>query len=45
VPGRFFEAPAHCRIGFGVRPEMLDGGLAALARALDQGRHRQNLRI
>ena len=42
VPGRFFEAPPHCRIGFGVRPEMLEGGLAALARALDEGRQRGN---
>jgi hypothetical protein len=37
VPGRFFEAPSHCRIGFGVRPDMLEGGLAALSRALDRG--------
>jgi aspartate/methionine/tyrosine aminotransferase len=38
VPGRFFEAPSHCRIGFGVRPDVLEGGLAAIARALDQRR-------
>ena len=40
VPGRFFEAPAHFRIGFGVKPDVLDGGLAAICRALDAGAHR-----
>ena len=40
VPGRFFDEPAHFRIGFGVKPEALEGGLAALARALDLGVHR-----
>jgi aspartate/methionine/tyrosine aminotransferase len=39
VPGRFFEAPPHFRLGLGVSPTILDGGLAALARALDAGRH------
>jgi aspartate/methionine/tyrosine aminotransferase len=40
VPGRFFEEPQHFRIGFGMKPEVLEGGLAALARALDQHAHR-----
>lgn len=40
VPGRFFEAPAHFRIGFGASDAALTGGLAAIGRALDQGRHR-----
>ena len=35
VPGRFFEAPAHFRIGFSGRTEVLDGGLAAIGAALD----------
>ncbi len=35
VPGRFFEAPAHFRLGFGGTTETLRGGLAALASALD----------
>jgi aspartate/methionine/tyrosine aminotransferase len=35
VPGRFFDAPAHFRIGFGGRPEPLRSGLAAIAAALD----------
>lgn len=37
VPGRFFEEPAHFRVGFGVRPAVLEGGLLALGRALDEG--------
>ncbi len=40
VPGRFFEAPAHFRLALGTPAATLDGGLAALARALDAGRHR-----
>lgn len=40
VPGRFFEAPAHFRIGFGASDAALTGGLAAIGRALDQGRQR-----
>jgi aspartate/methionine/tyrosine aminotransferase len=40
VPGRFFDEPAHFRIGFGVKAETLAGGLAALAQALDRGVHR-----
>jgi aspartate/methionine/tyrosine aminotransferase len=35
VPGRFFEAPAHFRIGFGGETEALRGGLEALGQALD----------
>jgi aspartate/methionine/tyrosine aminotransferase len=34
VPGRFFEAPAHFRVGFGGRPELLREGLALIERAL-----------
>ena len=40
VPGRFFEAPTHFRIGFGASDAALAGGLAAIGRALDQGRQR-----
>ena len=35
VPGRFFDSPAHFRIGFGGPTESLRGGLAALGEALD----------
>jgi aspartate/methionine/tyrosine aminotransferase len=35
VPGRFFEAPRHIRISFGLRPGRLARGLANLSRALD----------
>lgn len=35
VPGRFFEAPAHFRLGFGGRTDAVRGGLDALAEALD----------
>lgn len=34
VPGRFFEAPEHVRLGFGGATDMLRGGLEALAAAL-----------
>lgn len=34
VPGKFFEAPRHFRLGFAVRPEDVEMGLRALARAL-----------
>jgi aspartate/methionine/tyrosine aminotransferase len=34
VPGRFFQAPAHFRVGYGGRPEILAEGLAQLGRAL-----------
>jgi len=36
VPGRFFEAPAHFRLGFGGPSGDLTGGLDALAAALDR---------
>ena len=35
VPGRFFEAPAHFRVGFGGETDALRGGLDALDAALD----------
>jgi aspartate/methionine/tyrosine aminotransferase len=35
VPGRFFEAPAHFRVGFGGATDALGGGLDALTAALD----------
>ena len=35
VPGRFFEAPRHIRISFGVATRLLDRGLANISRALD----------
>lgn len=35
VPGHFFEAPAHFRVGFGGATDALRGGLAALTAALD----------
>lgn len=35
VPGRFFGAPAHFRLGFSGATDPLRGGLAALATALD----------
>jgi aspartate/methionine/tyrosine aminotransferase len=34
VPGRFFGAPSHFRIAFGVAPETLESGLEATSRAL-----------
>ena len=34
VPGRFFEAPAHFRIGLGTRTDAVRGGLEQLAAAL-----------
>lgn len=34
VPGRFFEAPSHFRLGFSGRSDVLEGGLAHLAAAL-----------
>jgi aspartate/methionine/tyrosine aminotransferase len=36
VPGRFFQAPAHVRIGFGGPTDALRGGLAAVGAALDR---------
>ncbi len=35
VPGRFFEAPAHFRLGFGGRTDVVREGLAALTAALE----------
>jgi len=35
VPGRFFEAPAHFRLGFGGRADVLAEGLGLLGKALD----------
>lgn len=35
VPGRFFEAPAHFRIGLGVPPDVLAKGLEKLSAVLD----------
>ena len=36
VPGRFFGAPEHIRIGLGVDPATFAEGLARLGRALDE---------
>jgi aspartate/methionine/tyrosine aminotransferase len=36
VPGRFFQAPAHFRIAFGGRAEVLAEGLAQIGKALDR---------
>jgi aspartate/methionine/tyrosine aminotransferase len=36
VPGRFFQAPAHFRMGFGGATDPLRGGLQALGVALDE---------
>lgn len=35
VPGRFFEAPQHVRISFGMPPALLERGLRNISRALD----------
>jgi hypothetical protein len=35
VPGRFFEAPSHFRVGLGVSPETMKQGLARISVALD----------
>ncbi len=39
VPGRYFEMPAHFRLGVGIRTEDLQEGLARLGTALDELRH------
>jgi len=39
VPGRFFEAPEHFRLGIGMSTTALQGGLQRLAQALDQGKN------
>ena len=36
VPGRFFEAPGHFRLGFGTSPDVVRGGLEQLSAALDE---------
>jgi hypothetical protein len=36
VPGRFFQAPAHIRIGFGGPTDTLEKGLTAIAQCLDE---------
>ena len=36
VPGRFFQAPAHVRIGFGAATETLRVGLQRVAQGLDE---------
>jgi aspartate/methionine/tyrosine aminotransferase len=36
VPGSFFGAPQHLRIGFGCSTEILRGGLERLGAALDE---------
>jgi aspartate/methionine/tyrosine aminotransferase len=36
VPGRYFDMPAHIRVGFGCDSEMLAGGLDRLGAALDE---------
>ena len=35
VPGGFFEAPSHFRVGFSGRSDALEGGLRAIGAALD----------
>jgi aspartate/methionine/tyrosine aminotransferase len=35
VPGRFFQAPAHFRVAFGGRADVLSDGLEQLGKALD----------
>jgi len=34
VPGRFFDAPSHFRLAFGIKRDALERGLDAIARAL-----------
>jgi aspartate/methionine/tyrosine aminotransferase len=36
VPGRFFQAPEHFRLGFGGPTDTLRGGLLAVGAALDE---------
>ena len=36
VPGRFFDAPEHFRVGLGCEPDILRAGLERLAAALDE---------
>jgi aspartate/methionine/tyrosine aminotransferase len=37
VPGRFFDAPGHFRIGFGTSTDVVRAGLEQLGAALDRG--------
>jgi aspartate/methionine/tyrosine aminotransferase len=39
VPGMFFEAPAHFRVGFAVSSDVLEAGLERLGQALNQIRN------
>ena len=39
VPGRFFEMPAHFRIGIAGDTEILEAGLERLGQALDTNKH------
>jgi aspartate/methionine/tyrosine aminotransferase len=39
VPGRFFEAPQHFRLGLGVPTDVLRGGLERLGQALDEAKN------
>ncbi len=41
VPGRFFDAPAHFRIGIGCETAMLTAGLERLGAALDEAAHKR----
>jgi aspartate/methionine/tyrosine aminotransferase len=36
VPGRFFEAPQHLRIGMCAEPELFNAGVERLGAALDE---------
>lgn len=36
VPGRFFEDPRHFRLGFGAPPDVVERGLQAIGRTLDE---------
>lgn len=37
VPGRFFEAPSHMRVGLGIAPDLLRRGLQNISAALTRG--------
>jgi aspartate/methionine/tyrosine aminotransferase len=41
VPGRFFEAPRHVRLSFGIRGALLEQGLKNISRALKDLSHKQ----
>jgi len=43
VPGRFFEAPRHVRLSFGIRGERLERGLDNITRALNDLSRRQRV--